>query len=207
VLPSLVLSSVVQLLVFAGIPFLAYVVTRRRARGFFAYIGLFAPRRRALLAAGAVAAAFTVVMLLLFRTGPLHDLAVAPNTVPGRLRALGPSGTTWAALFVYALVQTSLTEEILFRGFLAKRLIARFGFAVGNGVQALLFGLMHLLLFAGPGATAFRAGLAMIVVLMTGAVGWLFGHVNERVGNGSIIPSWLAHGATNVAAYGVLAFT
>lgn len=195
-----------QFLVAAAVPFVTYVVTRRRARGFFAYVGLTAPTGRSIGAAAAVAVLFLGVMLVLFRTGPLHDFAVAPNTVAGRLRALGPSATTLAALAIYALLQTSLTEELLFRGFLAKRLIARLGFAAGNGVQALLFGLMHLLLFAGPGARAFSGGLAAAVVALTGSVGWLFGAVNERRGNGSILPSWGAHGLTNLVGYSLLAF-
>ena len=41
------------------------------------------------------------------------------------------------------MIQTGLSEEILFRGFLGKRLIAKFGFAVGNVVQGLLFGTLH----------------------------------------------------------------
>lgn len=202
----LLLSAVLQLVVAAAVPFATYLVTRRHARGFPAYVGLVAPTRRALAAAAAVAALFTGVMLVIFRAGPLHELAVAPNTVAGRLRALGPSATTASALAIYALLQTSLTEELLFRGFLAKRLIARFGFAAGNGVQAVLFGLLHLLLFVGPGARAFSGAVAASVVAMTGGVGWLFGYVNERRGNGSILPSWGAHGLTNLVAYSVLAF-
>jgi membrane protease YdiL (CAAX protease family) len=201
------LSAVLQLLVFAAVPFITYLVTRRRARGFFAYVGLVAPTARSLGAAAAVAVLFTGVMLILFRNGPLHAVAIAPNTVAGRLRALGPSASAFAILAIYAVLQTSLTEELLFRGFLAKRLIAHLGFPVGNGLQAVLFGLMHLLLFAGPGARTFDWTLAAILVTMTGLVGWLFGYVNERVGNGSILPSWGAHGATNLLAYSILAFT
>ncbi len=41
----------------------------------------------------------------------------------------------WSAFpsaFLFGIIQTGLSEEILFRGFLAKRLISRFGFATGN---------------------------------------------------------------------------
>lgn|GEM_PF-6247348 len=46
----------------------------------------------------------------------------------------------------------AMTEEVTvrifiyvgFRGFLGKRLIARFGFAVGNTIQAVVFGLLHI---------------------------------------------------------------
>jgi len=40
---------------------------------------------------------------------------------------------------VYGLIQTGLSEEILFRGFLGKRFINKFGFITGNTIQALTF--------------------------------------------------------------------
>lgn len=57
----------------------------------------------------------------------LGDSAVLADDV---FSGLGVNGLLPAAL--YAFVQTGLTEEIVFRGFIGKRLIARFGFAVGN---------------------------------------------------------------------------
>ena len=53
----------------------------------------------------------------------------------------------WSAFpsaFRFGIFQTGLSEEILFRGFLAKRLISRFGFATGNLLQGLVFGILHL---------------------------------------------------------------
>ena len=203
---SLVVSALLQIGAFAALPFGTYLLTRRRAGGFLAYVGLRPPPRQALGAAAAVAALFTGITLALFRTGPLHDLAVAPNTVIGHLRAPRPPSMTLAALAIYALLQTSLAEELLFRGFIAKRLIARLGFGTGNAVQALLFASVHLLLFVGPGARAFSAGVAAALAATAGLGGWLFGYVNERRGNGSIVPSWAAHGATNFIAYSILTF-
>jgi membrane protease YdiL (CAAX protease family) len=204
---SLLLSAILQVLIATGIAFVAYLVTRRKAAGFFAYVGLYRPERRSLAYATVLAAVFTTVMLLLFRVAHLGDLATAPNTVGGRLRALGPSGLAVVALIIYAVIQTSLSEEILFRGLLGKRLIAAFGFAVGNTVQAVLFGSMHLLIFAGSGASGFGLAPAAFIVGATGAVGWFMGAVNEKRGNGSIMPSWWTHALTNLTAYGVLAFS
>lgn len=202
---SLALSAALPLLVFTAVPFAAYLATRRRARGFRAYVGLYRPERRTLWYAAAVAAVFTGVMLLI-RAAHLDDLAAGPNTVPGRLRPLGSSATAFVALAPYAVVQTSLSEELLLRGFLAKRLAGALGFRTGNLLQAALFGALHLLLFAGPAGAAFTWARAAFIVASTGAAGWLLGAVNERRGNGSILPSWLAHAATNLTAYGVLAF-
>lgn len=204
-LTALLFSAVLQVLVVLAVAFVVHLIARRRARGFLAYVGLYRPERRSLAYATAVAAAFTLVMLLLFRAAHLESVATAPNTVAGRLRALGPSATAVAALVIYAVVQTSLSEEILFRELLAKRLIAALGFAAGNLIQAALFGGMHLPLFAGPGV-AFTWSRAAFIVGATGAMGWLMGAVNERRGNGSILASWWTHALTNLVAYRVLAF-
>ena len=47
------------------------------------------------------------------------------------------------AVLVYAVLHTALSEEILFRGFLLKRIANRFGFVAGNTIQAVLFGIIH----------------------------------------------------------------
>jgi hypothetical protein len=42
--------------------------------------------------------------------------------------------------------------------------------------------------------------------LVTGGSGWIMAWLNERLGNGSIAPSWLMHGLGNAVAYPALAF-
>jgi len=41
------------------------------------------------------------------------------------------------------------------------------------------------------------SGIAIIITLMTGFVGWVMGYINEKYANGSIIPSYLIHGIGN----------
>jgi len=65
-------------------------------------------------------------------------------------------------------------------------------------------GLVHLLLFIGRD---FSFPLALGVVLFTGLGGWTSCFLNERLGNGSMLPSWWMHGVTNALTYGVLAFS
>ena len=36
------------------------------------------------------------------------------------------------------------------------------------------------------------------IVLLTGTIGYLMGYINEKVGNGSIIPSWIIHSSANI---------
>ncbi len=199
------ISAILQVLVFTAIPFFAYIIGYRRIKGFFDYIGLRKPEPRTMLYATLLVIAFVLpALLLLFFSPSIREVVAAPNTVIGKLRSYGFSGTTVVLLCVNALIHTSLSEEILFRGFIAKRLISWLGFRWGNLLQALIFGLIHLLLFFGQ---EFSLPLAIGIVLYTGLSGWFFGWLNERVGNGSILPSWWMHGLTNVITYSIFAFS
>ncbi|AKC86433.1 hypothetical protein WQ53_06275 [Pseudoxanthomonas suwonensis] len=191
-------------MVFTAIPFFYYLARYRRAKGFLDYVGLRKPRRRTMLHATLFALAFVLpVLSLLYFLPGARDVVSGPNTVIGGLKAHGLSGAAVALLVCKAFVQTSLSEEILFRGFLAKRLIHRLGFVSGNLLQALLFGLVHLLVFIGQ---EFSVAVAAGVVLFAALGGWVNGYLNERLGNGSILPSWWLHALTNAITYGVLAF-
>lgn len=95
-------------------------------------------------------------------------------------------------------------REVFFRGFLAKRLIRKFGFRTGNLVQGLIFGMVHLVLFALMGSIPLVP--LVIIFLLTTWIGWSLGVVNERYAAGSIVPGWIAHGAGNCLSYFILAF-
>lgn len=199
-----IISAILQVLIFTAIPFFVYLVAHRRAKGFFDYIGLRRPESRTMLYAVLCAAAFVLPALLLFYFSPgVREAVAAPNTVVGKLRANGLSGATVFLLCLKTLVQTAFSEEILFRGFIAKRLINRLGFTIGNLVQAILFGAMHLLIFAGQ---EFSLPLAVGVVFYPALGGWVAGYLNERLGNGSILPGWLMHGLTNLITYSAAFF-
>ena len=84
---------------------------------------------------------------------------------------------------IYAYIQTGLSEEIMFRGFLGKRFIEKFKFSLGNLMQAFLFGLMHgILMFQVTGMLG-----AIVLALLTGTIGWFEGYLNEKQSGGSIL--------------------
>lgn len=66
-----------------------------------------------------------------------------------------------------ALFKTPLTEEILFRGFLAKRLISIAGFIKGNLLQSAIFGAIH----AGLFSFATNKVIFLSVIFLIPAVG------------------------------------
>lgn len=105
---------------------------------------------------------------------------------------LGLAGLIPALL--YAMIQTGLSEELLFRGFLLKRLAKSFGFQVGNLLQSLVFGCIHGALLW----TVLPFPIILLVVLSTGLAGYVMGWMNERVGGGSIVTSWSIHSLTNL---------
>ena len=106
-------------------------------------------------------------------------------------------------LLVMALLKTSFAEEILFRGFIAKRLMSWLGYQAGNIVQAFLFGLMHSALFATMTSNIF---FLIFITVFPSLGAYVSVYLNEKVANGSIIPGWIAHGLANVVAYSVVGF-
>ena len=182
------------LLIAAG----AWLAARRR-EPFRRFVGLTGAPWRAVLIG---LAAGVAVALAMTSIPAVQALGAGGRTVVGEAIRGGLTGEAAAVLAVKALVQTSLSEELLFRGLIGRNAIRRWGFSVGNAVQAILFGLVHLLLLS-PAATA--AGTALVVAL-AGCGGWVMGWMNERLAGGSILPGWAVHGGGNLTAYLALAF-
>lgn len=200
-LTSATVSSVLQVLLFTLIPFIFYLVSKKRVRGFLGWVGLRKTTGSAMLWATLLVVVTAPLPLLLYFLPAFREVSLAPGTTGGDFSQMSLSVVTIAVVLVRAFLQSGLAEEILFRGFIAKRLIGWLGFGWGNVLQALIFALPHLAIFAvpgGPRASVFGIG---IVLCAATAVGWIFGYLNERVGGGSIAPSWWCHGAANAIAY------
>lgn len=198
-----IVSALVQLAVFTLIPFIVYVITRRRVRGYWGYIGVKAAPAGALAAGAAFGLVTAGLMLWLYSAPGLRQLMVDPSTQTGRLNALLDEAGVLAWLYtavIQALITTALAEEIFFRGFVAKRLIAWRGFAVGNIAQALLFGALHLALLLGTNAPLTLARWLLVLLIPT-VQGWVVAWLNERHGNGSVAPGWAAHATANLVTF------
>lgn len=139
---------------------------------------------------------FNIFSLIVSASMSLVLDPILPNDIQlANARFGGQGAKVFIPVLIFSFFATALPEEILFRGFLGKRLSKKCGFAVGNTIQAILFGLLH-------GATMFPSlGMAipLLVIAYTGTLGWLMGYVNEQ-SNGSILPSWCIHGISNVYA-------
>lgn len=194
---SSAISAFVQLGLFLVIPFAWWAFTARRSVGFASWIGLRRPTwdgRRARL--GVAILAWVVIGAA--STALLHSLS---GDVPAaRFVGRGLGGVVPVLLF--AIVQTSLAEEIFFRGFLGKRVIARWGFAPGNAAQAIVFGILHVAMFA-----SFADPIRLLAIgILTGASGWIAGWLNEEGAGGSILPGWVLHASANLLVGTAAAF-
>ena len=201
---SELLSTLLQLAAFALIPFVVFVAQSRSAKGFWRYVGLYRAPGAAIGLALLASVAFVSGNLGLALANPAIKVTMLdPHSETGHLRQLGLSPATVAVLLLMALGKTSLAEEILFRGFVAKRLMAAWGYRVGNLAQALLFGALHIGLFWSMKPGALFLGFAFAVA---GVAAYFAAYLNERRAGGSIVPGWLAHGLANVVSYAVVAF-
>ena len=194
---SSVISAFVQLGLFLVIPFAWWAFTARRSVGFASWIGLRWPTwdgRRAqlgvaILAWVAIGAASTALLQ-----------SFSGQVPAARFAGQGFGGIVPVLLF--AIIQTSLAEEMFFRGFLGKRVIARWGFAPGNAAQAIAFGILHVAMFA-----SFANPIRLLAIgILTGASGWIVGWLNEEGAGGSILPGWALHASANLLVGTAAAF-
>ena len=197
------LLQVAVVLLIAWIPWLIFA---RKGSGFREWIGLILPTARSMIWALVIFAVWSVFTTALYFLPAFTELAAGQGTVAGAVRETGFSAETIALIAILALIKTGLSEEILFRGLIAKRLINALGFWIGNTVQAAIFGAIHLAIFLIPGGPDFTLILGALVLFVPGMAGWIMGFVNEKLGNGSIAPGWLIHGLGNAISYPVLAF-
>ena len=140
-----------------------------------------------------MAVALGVLMLVIMQRVP-ESVLESPMVSTSIYAGWSPSLSS----FLYALIKeafyVTLGEEIFFRGLLGGWLERRFGFRVGNVVQAVVFLLPHLLLL--------MVSMSFwLVVVVQFIAGWILGLLRSR--SGSILPGWLAHSLMN--AVGALA--
>jgi membrane protease YdiL (CAAX protease family) len=192
------ITAVIQIGVMAIIPIIWWLCSARKSESFFTWIGLKKPHiseKKKFLFALFVAIIIAVLMSL------ITDAILPDNIELANSRFGGLGFSALLPAIIFAFLSTGLAEEILFRGFLGKRLCNKFGFAAGNTIQAVMFGLLHGAAMFG----SFGVFIPLTVIVFTGALGWLMGYINEK-SDGSIIPSWTIHGFSNLYAAIIIMF-
>ena len=184
------ISSFVQLGIALLIPAIWWAVTTKRRLEFATWIGLYVPTWN-VGPVQRVSQKQLGIALVCWAAVSLASLRIA-SSVWGALatsRFMGAGLLAVVPILLYAFIQTGLAEELFFRGFLAKRLCASFGFSLGNAIQATVFALLHLLLFIN-----YLPALSLVAItVLTGINGWIMGWLNEQAAGGSVIPTTMHH--------------
>lgn len=186
-----------QTLILA-IPSLAYIVVLRVRgqtwRHALSLVGCQGTSIRYLLI-GLLIGVIPGVFTFLYSQSIPVEILESPKIATSQYAGLSPSLATFITVLLREAFFTALGEEIFFRGFLGGWLIRRFGFFIGNLLQAVVFLLPHLFLLT--------VSITLWPILIPQFIaGWLYGWLLYK--SGSILPSWIAHSISN--AFGAMAF-
>jgi membrane protease YdiL (CAAX protease family) len=199
ILINKIISSIMQIILFSLFPLIWWLVTTRKKETFLGWVGLKKIKKEnkksSIISMLIIATSYIMVSCITIYL--MKDIETATSEFDGMgISALLPA-------LIYAIFNTSLPEEILFRGFLMKRVASKFGYVTANIIQSVIFGLLHGIMFfnvLGPVK-------AIVIILFTGIVAFAMGHINEKKANGSILPSWFIHALSNIFASIVAMFS
>ena len=185
---SKLVNGILELIIVSFIPFMTWLIWRRKKVGFFDWIGLKPVQTQRKGRLVQTIFGFTLFSIVVFSWFDPSKTATA-DFAGKRFGAL-------PAILAYAILGTALPEEIFFRGFLLKRLQGKLGFLGANLAQSLLFGLIHALMFIQ--LIGFLK--AVMIFAFISLIAYVFGTINEKKAGGSILPSVFIHAFANTAA-------
>lgn len=185
-----IINSLLEIILFSLLPFLFWYFSARKQESFRDWIGLkkIKGAKKTALAIIIVTTFYLLISLILLNS--LKNIENATTEFQGLRFAALP------AIFVYAVFNTSFPEEVLFRGFILKRLANKLGFTKANFIQGILFGLLHGVMFF-PLVGNLKS---ILIILLTSLIALSMGYINEKLSGGSIIPSWIIHAISNLIA-------
>lgn len=186
------LNLVVQIMLFSSIPFLWYIISKKKFKGIFNYLGLKKSNKQNYIQSfkiTSVAYIFTLSVMII-----LHFMQGGMSLNP-----LGSAYERGSIVFIISLIlfgiQAGISEEVLFRGFLGKRLIDKFGFLRGNILQTIIFMTPHIFTFGKSPSIEIILG-----VINSAIIGFVFGYIMNKKSDGSILPIIVCHGAVNITS-------
>ena len=182
---SKLVNGILELIIVSFIPFMTWLIWRRKKVGFFDWIGLKKVQTKNISQLLQIILGMALVFLL-------FSVVLFSWFDPSKTASADFSGKGIGALpaiLAYAILGTALPEEIFFRGFLLKRLQGKLGFLGANLIQSLLFGLIHALMFIQ--LIGFLK--AVMIFAFISLIAYVFGAINEKKAGGSILPSVFIH--------------
>src|SRR5699024_5168741 len=125
-----ILSAGIQLVLFSIIPFIWWFIFYRRNERFFKWIGL----KKPVLNYKSKNRFYPIIIAFVFLSISLFSVTLFVDNTTSEFTNFG--FVSILAAILTAFIRTGLAEEIFFRGFLAKRLIYKYGYQTGNMIQA-----------------------------------------------------------------------
>ena len=187
-----IISSIVEIVLISLIPFIWWIATAKQKENFLKWIGIKGIEKKNKKTT-LISTLLISLMFILVSIFPLY-ITKDIETATSEFKGLGISALLPA--LIYAILNTSLPEEIFFRGFLLKRIASKFGYLIANIIQSVIFGLLHGIMFFN----ILGVVKTIIIIFFTGLIAFAMGYVNEKKANGSILPSWFIHALSNIFA-------
>lgn len=185
-----IINSLLEIILFSLLPFLFWYFSARKQESFRDWIGLKKIKRGKKTALAIIIVTTFYLLISLILLNSLKNIENATTEFQGLRFAALP------AIFVYAVFNTSFPEEVLFRGFILKRLASKLGYTKANFIQGILFGILHGVMFF-PLVGNLKS---ILIILLTSLIALSMGYINEKLSGGSIIPSWIIHAISNLIA-------
>lgn len=190
-----VLNVGLQWFLFLIIPIFIYLIFFRKKQNLFAFFGL--KKRIKVENSLLIITTILIVVYLLFNVYIMKNFDIGTNDIRAiSFQQTGLSIETILILLINSIVQTSLLEEILFRGFLLNALSPNLGFKISNHVQSFLFTGIHFI-----GTIQMGLSVPTIVVANLGVylLSTYFGKLTKESGY-SVYYSAIFHGTVNILA-------
>lgn len=194
-LGSVIKSVILQLVVFSLIPIIWWCFKGRKKESFLNYFGLTKPK-------SVGKKAFYCILIYCAIWGITHLPIFTQYTQTSSNAYLGLGMSAILPIILVSFMGQGLSEELLFRGFINKRLVNKMGFQIGNILQAIIFGAMHNLFSSN---TSFPASIIIFSTTFIG--GYCLGYLSEKCFKGSIIPAIFLHGLGNCIINIIQAFS
>ncbi len=203
-----IVTAVANIIVFSMIPFIWWLIRHRKKENFFKWLGFIKPKLNSKWWVLIIFAAIYYFFYKFDFTVLVSKESMAVLESSSAVTSNAYAGLGMAAIipaFITNFIANGVGEEILYRGFLNKRLCNKLGAVKGSTVQAVLFALMHNVLYV-VGGVPVGIDFHIWMFIFTGAAALLLGFLNEKIYNGSIIPGIILHGAGNFLSTMMLAF-
>lgn len=188
-------SVILQLVVFSLIPIIWWCFKGRKKETFLNYFGLTKPK-------SFNKKSFYVVLIYCVIWSITHLPIFTQYTQTSSNAYLGLGISAILPIILVSFIQQGLSEELLFRGFINKRLVNKMGFQIGTTLQAILFGAMHVIFSSNT-----NLGATIIIFGTTFIGGYCLGYLSEKSFKGSIIPAIILHGLGNCIINLIQAFS